>query len=69
MLPHIVKVEVYVPEVIQVVSKVLILTKKEPCRMCIWWGMRARTFKIWLNKWCYLTRCHESECWGLSWNI
>jgi len=30
------QVEVYVREVIQVVSKVLILTKKEPRWMCIW---------------------------------
>jgi len=35
MLCQIVKVEVYVPEVIQVVSKLLILAEKEPRRMCI----------------------------------
>ena len=35
MLRQIVKLEVYVPEVIQVCSKVLILTKKKPLRMCI----------------------------------
>jgi len=40
----------YVPEVIQVVSKVLILTKKELRRMCIWWGMPAWTLKMWINK-------------------
>jgi len=35
ILRQVVKVEVYAPEVIQVVSKVLILTKKEPRQMCI----------------------------------
>jgi len=35
MLRQIVKVEVYVPEVIQIVLKLLILTKKEPRRMYI----------------------------------
>jgi len=40
-------------------SKVLILKKKEPRRMCIWWGMRPRTLKISMNKWsCYLVKCH-----------
>jgi len=49
------KVEVYVREVIQVVSNVLILTNKEPRCMCITWSMRARKFKIWMNKGsCYL---------------
>jgi len=49
------KLEVYVREVIQVVSNVLILTNKEPRQMCIWWDMRARIFKIWMNKRsCYL---------------
>jgi len=42
---------------IQVVSKVLILAKKEP-RQCIWWSMRARTLKISMKKWCSLARCH-----------
>jgi len=55
MLRQIIKVEVYLREVIQVVSEVLILTKKEARRMCICWGMRARKFKIGMNKWsCYL---------------
>jgi len=36
MLRQIVKVEVYVREVIQVVSSVLILTNKEPRQMYIW---------------------------------
>jgi len=35
MLRQIVKLEVYEPEVIQVVSTVLILTKQELRRMCI----------------------------------
>jgi len=35
MLRQIVKVEIYVPEVIQIVLKLLILTKKEPRRMYI----------------------------------
>jgi len=34
---------------LQAVSKVLILTKKEPRQMCIWWRMGARKFKIWMN--------------------
>jgi len=51
MLRQTVKVEVYVREVLQVVSNVLILTNKKPRQVCIWWGMRARKFKIWMNKW------------------
>jgi len=48
-----VKLEIDVREVIQVVSNVLILKNKKPRR--IWLGMRARKFKIWMNKWfCYL---------------
>jgi len=35
ILRQTVKVEVYVPEVTQVVSNVLILTNKEPRQMCI----------------------------------
>ena len=55
LLRQTVNLEVYVREVIQVVSTVLILTIKELRQMCIWWGMRARKFKIWMNKWsCYL---------------
>jgi len=54
MLRQTVKVEVYVREVIQVISNVLILTNKKPRQMCIWWGMQVRKFKIWMNKWsCY----------------
>jgi len=47
----------------------LIPTNKDPRRMCIWWGMRARTLKIRMNKWCYSAWCHESECWWLPWSI
>jgi len=36
--------------VINSVSKLLIQTKKEPHRMCIWWGIRPRTLKMWMNK-------------------
>jgi len=37
-------------------------TKSEPRRKCIWWGMRAWKFKIWINKWsCHIAKCHESD--------
>jgi len=45
MLRQTVKVEVYVPEVMQVVSNVLILPNKEHRQMFIWWGMRVKNSK------------------------
>jgi len=50
MLRQTIKVEVDGREVKQVVSKLLILTRKEPRQMCFWWRMIARKFKIWINK-------------------
>jgi len=44
---------------------------KESCKnLPYWWGMGARTLKMWMKKWfCYLARCYESRCWGLPWTI